>query len=585
MKKIISIVLMLCILTSCQTPQSTETSSQPPAAQAEVSAGAAEAEQAAPEETTQTSAPAEPEAPPEIMDLSSAELSEQVHVDQLGYRLNDVKKAVLAEGDTEFSVVRVSDGAVVFTGTSGDAYTDLASLDTVRVAEFTDVKDEGEYVVATGSGLSYPFTIGDNAYEGLRFALLNMLNYQKCGVEMDLGVWAHEACHAEPALIYGSDGVYKDVSGGWHDAGDYGRYIVPAAQTVADILLGYELSPNPDAEVLDIAWFEIEWMLKMQDEETGGVYHKVSCRSFNALNQMPQDETGELVISPISITATADFAATMAMAARFYPDKKDELLAASVKAYDYAVANQDMPGFRNPSGVSTGEYGDGYNKDELFWAACELYATTGEEKYHEDIKAGNIHSGLGWADMGTFGMAAYLMHAKDFEADDGLLLRMKNKLLGDCQGIMKNYETDPYGTSLGTNYYWGSNMGVGNNAMSLLLYSRTIEETPEYELAALEHMRYLLGRNSISQGYITGFGENAAKNPHHRPSVAVGEAVPGMVVGGPNQSTGDDPTLRSNREGYPPAKCYVDHQDSYASNEITIYWNSPVYFVMAALGL
>jgi endoglucanase len=128
-------------------------------------------------------------------------------------------------------------------------------------------------------------------------------------------------------------------------------------------------------------------------------------------------------------------------------------------------------------------------------------------------------------------------------------------------------------------------MNVANSAMNLLLYSRVIKETPEYEAAAMEHMHYLLGRNPLSVSYITGFGTHAAKKPHHRPSVAEGSAFAGMVVGGPNANTPRDETLNSHCEGSPPSKFYVDHKDSFASNEVAIYWNSVVFFVASVLGM
>jgi endoglucanase len=128
-------------------------------------------------------------------------------------------------------------------------------------------------------------------------------------------------------------------------------------------------------------------------------------------------------------------------------------------------------------------------------------------------------------------------------------------------------------------------MDVGNSAMHLLLYSRVIAFNPEFEAVAMEHMHYLLGRNPLSQSYITGFGFRAAKDPHHRPSVAVGEAFAGMVVGGPNSTTARDTTLQTYCEGNPPAKFYVDHRDSFSSNEVAVYWNSVVYFVASVLGM
>ena len=61
------------------------------------------------------------------------------------------------------------------------------------------------------------------------------------------------------------------------------------AKTIADLLLQYEdfgvddddmgipESGNGIPDILDEAKYELDWMLKMQDEETGGVYHKVTC--------------------------------------------------------------------------------------------------------------------------------------------------------------------------------------------------------------------------------------------------------------------------------------------------------------------
>ncbi|MDR0293699.1 MAG: glycoside hydrolase family 9 protein, partial [Oscillospiraceae bacterium] len=428
---------------------------------------------------------------------------------------------------------------------------------------------------------------GESPYGGRRKAVLDFFHYQKCGVDLEAGVWSHPACHTSAAAVIDASGAEtgeeKDVSGGWHDAGDYGRYIVPAAQAVAQLLLGYEFSSGLDPEVLDVVWFEIEWMLKMQDEATGGVYHKVSCRNFDGLDEMPQNETGQLVICPVSATATADFAASMALASRFYPAQKDALMAAAVRAWEWCEQNPDAPGFRNPSRVGTGEYGDGSSKDERFWAACELFAATGEEKYHDYIKSADLFSGLGWNNMGTYGLTAYLFHAGD-RADGDLTSRMEDKLRSACKGIMEKYQDDPYGVSLGANYGWGSNMEVGNNAMTLLLGSLLFDDAPGYAQAALEHMHYLLGKNALSKSYISGFGSDPMENPHHRPSVSMKQAVPGMVSGGPNMSLQDN-AVKKACEGQPPAMCYIDHIDSYSSNEITIYWNSPVYFVLAVLGL
>ncbi len=570
MKKFALFLLVLCLLASCTSEPSASPEASPPPAD------------------TESPSPEEPSPSPlETVNLESIEMKESIQLDQLGYRPNDPKIAVLPETSADFQVVRVSDGAILLSADASDTIFSAASLEMVRLADFSEITEAGEYCVVTGAGKSHPFLIDENPYGDLRAAILEFFNYQRCGIAIDMGIWSHEACHTTLATVIDQNGAPTgetlDVTGGWHDAGDFGRYIVPAAQTVAQLLLGYELSPNPDEELLEITWYEVEWMLKMQDQATGGVYHKVSNKSFGPLPQSPEEETGEQVISPISATATADFAASMALASRFYPDHKDQLLDAAVRAWEWCVANPEYPGFRNPRNVSTGGYGDGYDGDERFWAACELFAATGEETYHDYIKSVDPHIGLGWADMGTFGLYAYLFKTGD-NADPTVTEAMRSKLFAAAQDFMSSSELDPYGISLGTNYFWGSNMGIGNNAMTLLL-ANMLEPDQAYVNTALEHMHYLLGKNALNQSYISGYGEKPMMNPHHRPSVAVGQAVPGMVSGGPNANTGDDPKLNETRAGEPPMKAYIDHIDSYASNEITIYWNSPVYFVLAVLGL
>ena len=519
-----------------------------------------------------------------------------IHINQLGYRPHDPKRAVIPRDEAEFCVVRVSDEAVVFRGKAGEPADDSASMDTVRIADFSSLKEAGEYAVCAASARSYPFKISDKPYGGLRAALLEMFNYQKCGVDLDCGLWSHSACHTGLATIYGTE-EKKEVSGGWHDAGDYGRYIVPAAKAVADLLLAHRFSAHPDQGLLDIVWFEIEWMLKMQDEQSGGVYHKVSCAKFDALDEMPQDEHGELIISPISATATADFAAIMALAGGFYPQHRDTLLGAAQRAWNWCAAHPDTPGFTNPPGINTGGYGDDNDRDERFWAACALFAATGEETCHDYIKASYFFNenhrddsqggvlfphGLGWGNMETYALIAYLLCAQ--MTDNDITRRMKDSLLRSCDDIMGLYQKCPYGVSSGDFYPWGSNMIVANNAMMLIMGSRLCGK-PEYAEAALEHFHYLLGRNPLSQSYITGFGPTAPKNPHHRPSVAKGSAVPGMVVGGPCMRFNRDAAVNAHCADAPPAKRYIDHKESFSTNEIAIYWNSPVYFMMAALDL
>jgi len=81
---------------------------------------------------------------------------------------------------------------------------------------------------------------------------------------------------------------------------------------------------------------------------------------------------------------------------------------------------------------------------------------------------------------------------------------------------------------------------------------------------------------------VTQVGENPYHHPHHRPSGADknAEPWPGLLSGGPNAGR-QDVALKKLPEGLPPARVYVDAQESYASNEIAINWQAELVFLLA----
>ena len=116
-----------------------------------------------------------------------------------------------------------------------------------------------------------------------------------------------------------------DVSGGWHDAGDYGRYVPTGTKAVIDLMLAYQMNPhlftnaigipesgNGVADILDEARVELEWLLKMQNG-WGGVYDKVVTAQFPDFI-MPDQDQAPLYIMQEMTTSTGDFVGAMALA-------------------------------------------------------------------------------------------------------------------------------------------------------------------------------------------------------------------------------------------------------------------------------
>lgn len=106
-----------------------------------------------------------------------------------------------------------------------------------------------------------------------------------------------------------------------------------------------------------------------------------------------------------------------------------------------------------------------------------------------------------------------------------------------------------------------------------------------YEEVMQAQIDYLLGKNITGYSFVTGFGEHAYRHPHLRTTAADGidDPMAGWVSGGPNGKPGDELAIKMIPAGTPPMKCYLDREECYSLNEMTIYWNSSAVFVTAYL--
>jgi endoglucanase len=149
----------------------------------------------------------------------------------------------------------------------------------------------------------------------------------------------------------------------------------------------------------------------------------------------------------------------------------------------------------------------------------------------------------------------------------------------------EGYRT-PFNPGGAGKYPWGSNSSVLNSALIMAL-AYDFTGNLVYSDAVSEAMDYLLGRNAMDKSYVSGYGEQPLTNPHHRfwakqTNAAFPAPPPGAVSGGPNSGI-EDPHAQPILQGCAPQKCYVDHIDSWSTNEITINWNAPFAWVAAFL--
>ena len=541
-----------------------------------------------------------------------------IKLDQVGYPTDAPKVALVSVPARTFRVKRSGDNVEVFKGTLSAGVTDPNSGDAVQAADFSGLRTAGTYYLEVpGAGRSWDFSIGPDVFSRAYYLAMRAFYGQRCGTAVDLGPefpnYKYPACHLVGSY-HASSGKQgrRDNLGGWHDAGDYGRYMVNSGITTGTLLWAFELfssklknlklnipeTGNGTPDILNEVRWNLEWMLKMQDDD-GGAWQKQTSEHFCDFimpedDHLPSEVIGTGKAPYKSTCATADLAAVAAIAARVYQPFDKEFAAQNLRAARAAWAwTERFPDvtFKNPPGISTGEYGDPDCGDERFWAAAELWRTTGEvqyDRYFVDHYASYLASlrtldPETWRLVAPMGLWAYVLAARP-DSDSRALAAVREAVLGAARKTVEQTRRNPYHISLGEgDFRWGSNGLVANYGMELLIANAFSPDRANVE-AALDNLHYLLGRNTFSISWVTQVGEHPFRHPHHRPSGANKnpEPWPGLLSGGPNADR-QDSVLRVLPAGLPPAKVYRDEQASYASNEICINWQAMLVFVLAGV--
>ncbi|PRY44681.1 glycoside hydrolase family 9 protein [Umezawaea tangerina] len=550
-----------------------------------------------------------------------------VRVNQLGYAASGDKRASVVNAATTPVAWQLRDaaGAVVATGTTTVKGDDAMSGDHVHIADFSKVKTVGTgYTLAVGSDVSEPFDIARSPYDSLRRDSLAYFYHNRSGTPIDAehvgAAYARPAGHVGVAPNKGDTSVpclpgtcdYSlDVSGGWYDAGDHGKYVVNGALAAWQLMDTYERSlrtldfeglrdgllaipeqANHVPDVLDEARWEVEFLLKMQvpaDKPLAGMaHHKIHDLAWTGHPMLPSNDPQPRYLHAPSTAATLNLAAAGAQCARIWAlwDRafSQKCLAAAETAWQAANAHPDLYAPDEDS-VGGGAYDDTDVSDEFSWAAAELYATTGKRVYLSRITTKLTPAGFSWKDTGALADLTIARLPERFPVDR--VLPARKRILSVADGYLRDLRKQGYpNPSLPTDgaYAWGSTSATTNAAMVMgVAYDLSFRR--EYRDGVLESMDYLLGRNGLNQSFVSGYGERASHNQHHRHwshqiDPALPSPPPGSLAGGPNSGL-QDPVAQQNLPGCQPAKCYIDDIGSWSTNEVAINWNSSLAWVAA----
>ena len=544
-----------------------------------------------------------------------------IRANQVGYHKNR-DKAVNLVSDSSFgpqnykvfnsSNVEILSGVTASSTMWWDANLNVAKID------LSSIQTNGTYTVKTDQS-EMAINVADNPLEALSTASIKYFYFNRASTAINAtngGVWSRSSgtpdtsvkVHSSAATSNRPTNTIISSPKGWYDAGDLNKYTVNSGISTYTLLAAFEHykshfvnkdlnipeSTNGLPDILDEAIWNIDWMLTMQNKVSdggdGSVYHKLSGLGFEGI-VMPANYNLDRYVIGRSTSAALNFAAVMAVASRIFADYNTQkpgysasLLAAAKEAYTWAKNNPAQHFTANPSGVSTGAYEDNNVNDEFQWAAVELFISTGETTYKDDINYFTLtNQGVpSWQSTSTLGILSIANNLTNTNVAQLNTVSAVNKLTTIANSLKSNVTNNLVETTMNNfDYNWGSN-GMASNQIVVLLSAFKATNDSSYLTAAYKAMDYLLGRNAVGISFVTGFGESSPQRPHHRISEADGVSlpVPGMLVGGPQNSSNPDGCSYASTS---KAGKYSDTWCSYSTNEVTINWNAPLAYATNAL--
>ncbi|MEY2864654.1 MAG: hypothetical protein RLY58_2361 [Pseudomonadota bacterium] len=538
-------------------------------------------------------------------------------INQAGYDRNATKRALLRNMADHISntaqILNAQTHAVVGTAHIGLSMPDPHSLDRIAEIRLDTLQQSGHYQLRVGQLVSPVFEVSTRPDHHVMRLLLRSYYLQRCGVvlhdqESDL---QHGVDHPLDGILrhqttFDTAGQPVAATGGWHDAGDYGKYVAPTSVAVAQLLDVYSLAPqqypdgalnipeshNGQSDILDEANVGLRWLLTMQRHD-GAVWRKLSGTTWPKQLTPDQDQQTRYVYG-VSSPETAKFVAVMAQAARVFktldPAWSAQLQAAAERSWAWLKTIEDPQYVEWQKGDDSGSGKYLYSKtdqelnlltdrDDRVWAASELWLLTHQPDDLNFIRnERQLISQLSifeWKNTMLLGVI-HLLRDQDQRLDPELRQELRTNVLQAADLALKRRQASGYALA-NHRFVWGSNkMTAAEGYLLAQAYQFTAQ--PAYREAAQAQYDFLLGLNPQGISFVTGVGEQRVRHVAHLYARAAQHDIVGLLVGGANGLAQDQIAPKSQA-----IYSYIDNDQAYSVNEYAIDYNSALIGLIGLL--
>lgn len=392
------------------------------------------------------------------------------------------------------------------------------------------------------------------------------------------------------------DGV--DVTGGYFDAGDHVKFLLPQATTlstlassIADFRAGYEAAGQYWEALRALKWGTT--LLRKCVVKPGRVVGQIgNGRADHARWSRPEDvaepypvyelngtHPGADVVGAMSAALAAASVVFRRSGQAAYADlcRQDALTL-----FTFGTRNPGLYHLSIPDAAafykSTSQY------DDLSLAAAWLHRATGDDGFKTQAltlfrKHATLENGLQrWVgsdwDNQVYVAAVQLARLYPDDAQiQQLLQRHRSAWVTGAAGVKRT----PAGLMWLTE--WGT---LRHSANAALVIASARMGDRESMCFAQSQIDYMLGRTG-GRSFVVGFGPNAPTRPHHRASSC--PPRPSVCNWNAYHAAGPNPyTLHGALVGGPGVDdSYVDSRDDYVANEVAIDYNAGFTGVLAAL--